>query len=301
MRRRNGFTLIELHVDNAIIGSLAAIIFPVYAQAKKGAYKSSDLSNMNSLRTALQLYKADTGAYPPSLLGYVGPYSNVSGANALPPNSIKDALYPKRVDSLATFRPALHRIADNQGPTPFTPAGAATGSNNLVVSAYWPNSLLFSATGNLTDQRYGPADLAHRVVQDPNDPTANGCQIVPNVYYKISGYDAAPILPNGATYETHYQLFWSANAVPDGLGGNGTGTQGCGGLIGGTGSGTDTPRQLGYTDPPEDTVVTWNPFFRDYTNNTLMRTRGDLVLFLAGNARPMDSVDVANKSWAIRP
>ena len=67
MRRRNGFTLIELLVVIAIIAILAAIIFPVYAQAKKGAYKSSDLSNMNTLRTALQLYRTDQGCLPARL------------------------------------------------------------------------------------------------------------------------------------------------------------------------------------------------------------------------------------------
>ena len=293
---RKAFTLIELLVVIAIIGILAAIIFPVYAQAKKGAYKSSDISNMNSLRTALQLYKSDNGAYPPALLGYVGPYTNVANnGNALPPNAIKDALYPKRVESLSVFRPALDRIADNQGETPFTLAGAAAGTNNLVVSAYWPASV---NTGSPTDQLYGPNDLVHRQVQDPN---GGGCQVVPNVYYKISGYDVAPTVLNGSTYESHYQLFWSVNAVPAGLGGRGTGVQDCSGVSGGGGSGADTPRQLGYTDPPEDTVVTWNPFFRDYANGALTHGKGDLVLFLAGNARPMDSFEVARQSWAIRP
>ena len=298
MRRQNGFTLIELLVVIAIIGILAAIIFPVYAQAKKGAYKSSDLSNMNALRTALQLYKADTGSYPPALLGYVGLYAN-TGGNAIPPNSIKAALYPKRVDSLATFRPALHRIADNQGASTYTLAGAAAGTNPLVVAAYWPTSPLFSATGNPADQRYGPDALVHRIAQE------NGaCYLTTNVYYKLSGYDVAPKSPTDPTYESHYQLFWSAYAVPSGLGGGSATEQtiDCAKLPSdGAGSGADTPRQLGYTEPPEDTVVTWNPFFRDYANGAPTHGKGDLVLFLAGNARPMDSFEVARQSWAIRP
>ena len=300
--RRNGFTLIELLVVIAIIGILAAIIFPVYAQARKGAYKSSDLSNMNALRTALQLYKADTGAYPPALLGYVGPYSNLAAnGNALPPNAIRDALYPKRVESLAVFRPALHRISDAQGETAFDGASAASGANGLVVSAFWPQATLATATNDARDQRYGPSDLVHRVVQNPNDPTSAGCQVVPNVYYKISGYDAAPVGPTGTTYETHYQLFWSAFAVPAGLGGAGTAASDCSGVSGGDGNGGDTPRQLGYTDPPETTVVTWNPFFRDYQNGAPLHQRQDLVLFLAGNARPMDSANVDTQAWAIQP
>ncbi len=69
--KRYGFTLIELLVVIAIIAILAAIAFPVIGRAKDSAYKSSDLNNMNSLRSALQIYRADQGAYPAALLGYV--------------------------------------------------------------------------------------------------------------------------------------------------------------------------------------------------------------------------------------
>jgi prepilin-type N-terminal cleavage/methylation domain-containing protein len=43
---RKGFTLIELLVVIAIIAILAAILFPVFAQAKVAAKKTSDLSNL---------------------------------------------------------------------------------------------------------------------------------------------------------------------------------------------------------------------------------------------------------------
>ena len=48
MRRfesRKGFTLIELLVVIAIIAILAAILFPVFAQAREQARKASCLSN----------------------------------------------------------------------------------------------------------------------------------------------------------------------------------------------------------------------------------------------------------------
>ena len=302
MRRPLGFTLIELLVVIAIIGILAAIIFPVYAQAKKSAYKSSDLSNMNSLRTALQLYKADSGAYPPALLGYVGPYENVSNGNILPPNAIKGALYPRRVESLSTFRPALDRVADNQGTQPYS---AAFGANPLVTTAVWPDvDAAYRATGsNPTGQLYGNDSLVRHVVS-----TVDGCRYVPSVYYRVSGYDVAPASDAaGAGMETHYQLFWSGYSVPSGLGGTDTGDIGCTAATGGAGDGQDTPRQLGYTDPPETTVVTWNPFFRDYVNGATLGTRvpqhqkQDLVLFLGGSARPVDSANVKTQAWAVSP
>jgi len=46
---RKGFTLIELLVVIAIIAILAAILFPVFAQAKAAAKKSACLSNTRQL------------------------------------------------------------------------------------------------------------------------------------------------------------------------------------------------------------------------------------------------------------
>jgi prepilin-type N-terminal cleavage/methylation domain-containing protein/prepilin-type processing-associated H-X9-DG protein len=57
--RRNGFTLIELLVVIAIIAILAAILFPVFAQAREAARKTACLSNERQLGTALNMYLQD--------------------------------------------------------------------------------------------------------------------------------------------------------------------------------------------------------------------------------------------------
>jgi prepilin-type N-terminal cleavage/methylation domain-containing protein/prepilin-type processing-associated H-X9-DG protein len=57
--RLSGFTLIELLVVIAIIAILAAILFPVFAQAKLAAKKTSDLSNMKQLELAFLMYAND--------------------------------------------------------------------------------------------------------------------------------------------------------------------------------------------------------------------------------------------------
>lgn len=56
---RKAFTLIELLVVIAIIAILAAILFPVFAQAKAAAKKSSCLSNNKQINTGLQIYVTD--------------------------------------------------------------------------------------------------------------------------------------------------------------------------------------------------------------------------------------------------
>ncbi len=56
---RRAFTLIELLVVIAIIAILAAILFPVFAQAKEAAKKTSTLTNIKQLGTGMILYSAD--------------------------------------------------------------------------------------------------------------------------------------------------------------------------------------------------------------------------------------------------
>src|SRR5437764_2328098 len=56
---RRGFTLIELLVVIAIIAILAAILFPVFAQAREKARQAGCLSNMKQVALALQLYAGD--------------------------------------------------------------------------------------------------------------------------------------------------------------------------------------------------------------------------------------------------
>lgn len=61
MRQRiaTGFTLIELLVVIAIIAILAAILFPVFAQAREKARQSSCLSNLKQIGHALTIYMQD--------------------------------------------------------------------------------------------------------------------------------------------------------------------------------------------------------------------------------------------------
>ena len=73
------FTLIELLVVIAIIAILAAILFPVFAQAKVAAKKTSDLSNQKNISTGIMIYMADYDDMFPRG-GYPVDINNVNGA-----------------------------------------------------------------------------------------------------------------------------------------------------------------------------------------------------------------------------
>lgn len=65
MSRRAGFTLIELLVVIGIVAVLAAILFPVFAQAKREGRKSVAISNLRQIATAVTMYASDhDGAFP---------------------------------------------------------------------------------------------------------------------------------------------------------------------------------------------------------------------------------------------
>ena len=57
--QRGGFTLIELLVVIAIIALLAAILFPVFSQARERARRSACTSNLKQIGMGVQMYMQD--------------------------------------------------------------------------------------------------------------------------------------------------------------------------------------------------------------------------------------------------
>jgi len=73
---RAGFTLIELLVVIAIIAILAAILFPVFAQAREKARQAACLSNGKQMATAVAMYAQDYDETLPRGRGGNGVYES---------------------------------------------------------------------------------------------------------------------------------------------------------------------------------------------------------------------------------
>lgn len=79
-RPNRGFTLIELLVVIAIIAILAAILFPVFAQARAQARKTSCMSNFRNQALGIVMYIQDYDtSYP--INSYTGSYNAVDDSN----------------------------------------------------------------------------------------------------------------------------------------------------------------------------------------------------------------------------
>jgi len=89
-RVRQGFTLIELLVVIAIIAILAAILFPVFAQAREKARATNCLSNQKQIGLGLMMYLQDyEETFPPNQ----NKYAEVA-AGPLVRHTWADMIYP---------------------------------------------------------------------------------------------------------------------------------------------------------------------------------------------------------------
>jgi prepilin-type N-terminal cleavage/methylation domain-containing protein/prepilin-type processing-associated H-X9-DG protein len=85
MCRKRGFTLIELLVVIAIIAILAAILFPVFAQAREKARQTTCANNLKQIATATNLYYRDWDGFFPKYGGVVPPGASNGFGNLLRP------------------------------------------------------------------------------------------------------------------------------------------------------------------------------------------------------------------------
>jgi len=115
VRSRNGLTLIELLVVIAIIAILAAILFPVFAQAREKARQASCLSNTKQIGTANMMYTQDFDeTEPPLVNGATSMVANVcnNGSPTIIVSTIYDMLFPYMKSAQIVVCPSAPQAVD---------------------------------------------------------------------------------------------------------------------------------------------------------------------------------------------
>jgi len=133
---KRGFTLIELLVVIAIIAILAAILFPVFAQAREKARQTSCLSNQKQLGTAMAMYIQDYDERYPTWLDDVPKDANHPNGK----NTWVENLQPYSKNKQIWVCPSDDINAEAKGE------GLKLGS--ATQNSYWLNAYVFRWSGH---------------------------------------------------------------------------------------------------------------------------------------------------------
>jgi len=214
---RSGFTLIELLVVIAIIAILAAILFPVFAQARDKARAAACISNLKQFGSALMMYTQD---YDEKLVWFYNDQAGTAAGNfragywwnpIYPYVKNGDVFRCPSVARSATCDPDLKPYADLRhcgfginvahvgygSGDPYFSAGKAADTKALAAIAE-PARTIF-----LADSAYSPAANQNSGWQDIKCPIPHRQPLASQVDIYVNGTQFGG--PNNANISRRHQ------------------------------------------------------------------------------------------------
>lgn len=161
MTRKKGFTLVEILIVVVILGILAAIVIPQFTEASTEAKESRLASDLQMLRSQIELYRVQHNDEVPTLNNFVNAMTKCSGAEA---------------EDGDDFIPLAKRNDDNRGQYPYGPYMQAiptnpfTGSKSLAAA---PGPEVGWVYNDVTGEIY-PGDEEHYNQYAPEEDQGDG-------------------------------------------------------------------------------------------------------------------------------
>lgn len=223
---RTGFTLIELLVVIAIIAILAAILFPVFAQAREKARAITGVNNLKQINLAIIQYLQDnderffptvTEREGPSTIADVATAKQFSILGRLDPYVKSDGVYKDPSSALSwpnpqpqtgptsttVYWPTDYGFNINEGDLTLTPGANATvaayfqnaGQNigvngdTTLAAINSPSNLLLIADTQRADSKLSRGSLTPQYI----DPTSGNATAFPGSGFPASNAQAALI------------------------------------------------------------------------------------------------------------
>ncbi|MBX3118058.1 MAG: prepilin-type N-terminal cleavage/methylation domain-containing protein [Fimbriimonadaceae bacterium] len=209
---RKAFTLIELLVVIAIIAILAAILFPVFAQAKASAKKTASISGLKQVALGLPMYSVDYDDIAVPEYGYGTPTQPDAYLNG---NTWVGRIYPYVKNRGIFFDKLMNEPKGDLFPDPFFPGytyrwewitnfSLNTDGYSRRFSGDSCNNISWTTTGyrSLTSFDDSAARLAVAVTRYANLDYA---------WMRFYGIDASwPTIDRYATGWSWYQVIWDS-------------------------------------------------------------------------------------------
>jgi general secretion pathway protein G len=138
MKATRGFTLVEILIVVVILGILAAIVVPQFTQASTEAKMNSLCSNLQTLRSQIELYKVQHNDTAPTAANFTTNMTQTSTiAGVASGNKIRTAT--------SAYGPYLERVPEN----PFDNSAAVTAVANQAAAGTGAGWAYVEATGEM--------------------------------------------------------------------------------------------------------------------------------------------------------
>lgn len=168
-KKQKGFTLVELMIVVAIIGILAAVAIPKFAQMLEKSREGATKGNLGAIRSAVSNYYADQqGVYPFDLsINSALIYTSSTNSIVLP------AFAPNYIDATLPGVKVTGKNTTNYKPG--SGPGVAANTANSVSSGWWA-SPGFDSTGVGVGWKYDTSYTTQKTTT--GDSTGGGSGIV---------------------------------------------------------------------------------------------------------------------------